>query len=191
MVNIGAHIDSAFKEIIKHQFFSNFPNMLTPTYSNGQPRFHNIHDFYPVSEEYDLPSRKVTFKRLPKREDIFPFRDYIRPNNGLPHWWNNYNNIKHHFDRCFKEATLETVRDALAGAFLLNVIHKPARKRLFDYGLLTPKYQQGTTFFVTYNDLFDGEAMFPRRISGVKTNNPFRMDTEIFSFDYEGINLRQ
>jgi hypothetical protein len=191
MVTIGAHIDSAFKEIIKHPFFSNFPDMLTPTYSNGRSRFHNITDFYPVSEEYNLPSLKVTFKRLPNREDLYPFQGYVRQNNGSPYWWENYNNIKHHFDMCFKEATLATVRDALAGAFLLNVIHRPARKRLFDNGLLTPKYQQGTTFFETYNDLFDGEPMFSDRKLEVKTNNPFKIETGIFSFDYEGISLRR
>jgi len=44
-----------------------------------------------------------------------------------------------------KEASLQNIRDALAGAFSLNVIHEPAILWLNKYGLLIDKFN-GSSF---------------------------------------------
>ena len=143
LLSIGAHIDSALKEIAKYSDFSiKYPEMVNPTTKKGKPRNPIITDYYPISEEYILPKQVVTFKCLPNRENIFPFENYTRQSgNNLPYWWTAYNNVKHHFDEGFKEAKLKTVRDALAGAFLLNVIFEPSTNRLEKYGIVKDKYQ--------------------------------------------------
>lgn len=179
ILGIGAHVDSAFKEIFRWSVFSSKYASILSKVNSGKS---NITDYRKLEPEYNLSKREVVFKCLPDRQTIVPFRGFDKES---PKWWRDYNKIKHEFSLNFYRANLNNARDALAGAFLLNVIHKPARKRLFDYRLLNPKYQQGTTFFETYNDRFDGEEMFPPRKLETKYNNPFTIDTSLFFYDYE------
>jgi hypothetical protein len=129
---IGAHIDSAFKEIARYpEFCTKYPEIL----KKRQP---SIADYFPLAEEYRLPQRKVIFKRLPEREQLIPFQQYTKVGDGIvtPNWWRIYNRVKHRFSENFEKANLQNARDALAGAFLLNVIHTPAYIRLIEYNLV-------------------------------------------------------
>src|SRR4030065_510295 len=55
---IGAHIDSAFKEIAKYPEFSvQYPEILDPKTKKGKSRTPNIKDYYPISEIYKLPQK--------------------------------------------------------------------------------------------------------------------------------------
>lgn len=185
ILSIGAHIDSAFKEIaIFPDFLSNYPEMAKPKTKKGKSRKLTIKDYYPISEEYKLTEEVVTFKCLPRREPVKPFLQYQRKcGETLPDWWHIYNNVKHNFRENFKEAKLKTVRDALAGAFLLNVIHKPAAERLFQYGLLKEKYLR--IGFEQIHDRFRGREMQPTCCSPSDTEDPFTIETELFLYDYE------
>jgi hypothetical protein len=149
LLAIGAHIDSALKKIAEDPSFSTkYPKMINPTGKNPktneeEPRLQNINDFYPLSEEYKLYEKVVSFKRLPDREPITPFEEYRKEIGKVPYWWTAYNKVKHHFTENFKEkANLKTVRDALAGAFLINVIFEPATIRLAEYGLVKFKFSR-------------------------------------------------
>ena len=188
LLSIGAHIDSALKEIAKHSpFRSKYPEMLNPLGKDGESRYPTIRDYYPISEEYKLPEQVAVFKCLPSRENILPFEKYFRESGKgkLPYWWKAYNNIKHNFNENFKEAKLITVRDALAGAFLLNVIHEPSALRLFDYGLLKPNYPQGTTFFEPIFDPFRGKQHQERPPNCKPIEDAYTMETSLFAYDYE------
>jgi hypothetical protein len=67
----------------------------------------------------------------------------ITPFKGVkPEWWGFYNDIKHDITTSLSKANLRNVRDALAGAFLLNVIFEPAAYRLAEYGLVKYKYSR-------------------------------------------------
>jgi hypothetical protein len=133
---IGAHVDSAFKQIATYPAFdTKYPLILKD--AAGNPKKPTIWDYFPLAEEYELSKLRVIFKRLPAGEDVFPFQQYQKiPVAGgkdkiqCPDWWIDYNSIKHQFTFNFSKATLKTARDALAGAFLLNVIHIPAAVRL-------------------------------------------------------------
>ena len=83
----------------------------------------------------------------------------------------------------FKEAKLKTVRDALSGAFLLNVIHEPAANRLATYGLLKAKY--APKGFGQIHDQFRGQKMQPDTCSPSNTKDPFIIETQLFFYDYE------
>ena len=146
IVSIGAHVDSALKEIAKHPMFEKYPDMINPKDNHGKSRKQNILDFYPVAEELKLTDKIVSFKCLPKKENLKPYESYIRTSSHVPEWWTSYNKIKHNFKENFKEAKLITVRNALAGAFLLNVLHKSARQLLWNNWLLNPKYSRGSLF---------------------------------------------
>jgi hypothetical protein len=139
---IGAHIDSAFKEIAKYpEFSAKFPEIVNPKTKKGKSREPNITDYYPFSEVYNLPQKTVMFKRLPEREQLVPFQQYVKVGGRIktPDWWRVYNKVKHSFSDNFGKATLQNTRDALAGAFLLNVIHTPAYIRLLEYRVVTPQ----------------------------------------------------
>lgn len=134
---IGAHVDSAFKEMFRCPDFSvKYPNILKKV-NKGKA---TITDYRELEKEYCLSKRKIIFKRLPEREVVIPFQKFESLES--PAWWTAYNKIKHEFSRNFKRATLKTAKDALSGAFLLNVVHKPAILRLFEYGVAKPKYRE-------------------------------------------------
>jgi hypothetical protein len=136
---IGAHIDSAFKEMARYpEFVTKYPLILTKP--SGESKNPTIRDYYDLAVEYKLAQRKVMFKRLPEREQLIPFQQYVKVEDRVqtPNWWRIYNGVKHHFSENFENANLQNTRDALAGAFLLNIIHAPAYIRLVEYRIVTP-----------------------------------------------------
>jgi hypothetical protein len=189
ILSIGAHIDSAFKEIARYPpFETKYPLILKN--ADGKPKKSTIWDYYPVAEELKLSKQKITFKRLSVREELSPFNTYQKAKDATgkdcitcPDWWNAYNDIKHNFKENFIDAKLKTVRDALAGAFLLNVVHVPASERLFDYGLLKPKYPFSTFVEILY-DTFRGRKMQPERPSYEPIDDAFTIETSLFLYDY-------
>ena len=184
---IGAHIDSAFKEIAKYTVrFGKYPEILNQKTKRGKHRKPTMKDYYPISEEYNLTEEFVTFKCLPDRENVTPFEQYNRKSEeNYPYWWTDYNKIKHNFSDSFKKATLQTVRDALAGAFLLNVIHEPAADRFRRYKLLIPKY--APRGYQQIYDKFRGRSIQPVFVSDLSSVDPYRIETPLFIYDYEKV----
>lgn len=147
---IGAHIDSAFKEMARYpEFLTKYPAILTA--QSGKSRNPTIRDYHDLAVEYKLPQRKVMFKRLPEREQLIPFQQYTKVGGRIvtPDWWRIYNGVKHHFSENFEKANLQNTRDALTGAFLLNIIHTPAYIRLIEYRIVTPDPIGRTEFTLT------------------------------------------
>lgn len=133
--SIGGHIDSAFKEMARYPEFSE-KEACKQTLKRASERKGIIKTGVNAFDaEYGISTKKVKFKRLVKREDVIPFsRD--EGENCVPEWWKFYNDLKHDVGLNIKKANLKNARDALAGAFLLNVIHVPAALRLFKYHIL-------------------------------------------------------
>lgn len=189
LLGIGAHIDSALKKIAENPSFSSkYPEMIEPKEKRGKykgaPRDQELMDYYPISEEYVLYEMTVVFKCLPKRENILPFEEYRKELGKVPYWWSSYNQVKHNFSENFKKATLKTVRDALAGAFLLNVIHEPAAIELFKFSLIKPKYLPAK-LFEEKHDKFRGLDQHKERPNWYPIDDAFTIETSLFIFDYE------
>ncbi|MCL4430344.1 MAG: hypothetical protein M1167_06285 [Chloroflexi bacterium] len=178
-LSIGGHVDSAFKEMARYSEFIENPSCVEILKRADEKSGIIVSGVRAFDEIYGLCSKKVTFRCLPERITLTPF------STNKPEWWDYYNEIKHNVSINLKKANLKNVRDALAGAFLLNAIHKPASKRLFEYHMLKPKYQQGTTFWQTINDTFNGQEMYPKRQLGKQLKNPFTLETSLFEYDYE------
>jgi len=179
-LSIGGHIDSAFKELARYPRFDKIESckeILERAKARQGIIVSGIHAF---DEIYAITSMTVWFKCLPTRTPLTPF------NCEKPEWWDFYNDLKHDVSVNLKKANLETVRDALAGAFLLNVIHEPAALRLFDYGLLKPIYPQGETFTQQTYDTFRGREQYKKRPLDLKPiEDAFTIETALFSLDYE------
>lgn len=193
LLAIGAHIDSALKIIAKDpNFSSKYPDMINPKVKRGEhkgeERDQELLDYYPISEEYVLPEMIVVFKCLPERENLLPFREFQKKEgNKVPYWWTAYNHVKHFFSEDFKQANLKTVRDALAGAFLINVLYEPASLQLFDYGLFKPIYPQGESFVQPLYDTFRGRNPFKTRPPNPDfkpIEDAFIIETPLFIFNY-------
>lgn len=63
---------------------------------------------------------------------------------AVPKWWDVYNGLKHEFSTNFHTANLENARDAMAGAFLLNVRHIAGAVRLSEYGIMKTELRTPT-----------------------------------------------
>jgi len=146
ILSIGGHVDSAFKEMTRYPGFSDHDEckqilkLLKESDENIKegkaPKTVPIWlSLKAYEKEYQLSKRRVIFKRLPEREDVTPFKPH-NPKTNAPKWWEIYNGLKHDVGVNIKDANLQTTLNALAGAFLLNVIHTPAILRLNDYGIL-------------------------------------------------------
>ena len=180
---IGAHVDSVFKEMFRCSDFSTkYPDILKKI-NDGKA---TITDYREIEKEYYISKRKVVFKRLPERETIFPFQQF---GTKSPDWWSAYNKIKHEFSQNFKMATLKTARDALACAFLLNVVHKPAILRLFEYGVVKSKYPEWVVYGDQHTALLE-EPTINVLYDILKTTiyPPLYVETNLFYFDYESPN---
>jgi hypothetical protein len=184
ILSIGAHIDSALKEMLKcREFSEQYSEIIKKIENKGA----TIIDYYPIAEKYCLSERKVEFKRLPEPEVILPFQDYVKNANETktPLWWKVYNNVKHEFGLNFKEANLVNAKNALAGAFLINVVHKPAIKKLFSMRVAKPLRR---TFDVEYEiGLLEERASFEglEKILDDTIYPPLYVETPLFFFNYE------
>ena len=184
ILSIGAHIDSALKEMLKFREFSEKYSEITRKIGKNRA---TIIDYYPIAEKYCLSERKVEFKRLPEPEVILPFQDYIKTANETktPLWWKVYNNVKHEFGLNFREANLLNAKNALAGAFLINFIHKPAIKKLYLMRVAKPLRR---TFDVKYEmGLLEERASFEglKKILEDTIYPPLYVETPLFFFNYE------
>ena len=134
LLGIGGYIDSAFKEMARSKMFADIEackEILKRAEDKSGIIVSAVHAF---DEIYEIRSKKVIFKCLPERIPITPFE------GDKPEWWDFYNDIKHDITPSFSKANLKNVRDALAGAFLLNVIFEPSISRLDKHGIVKDKY---------------------------------------------------
>lgn len=189
ILSIGGHVDSAFKEMARYPEFSNDEECqeILRILKKSEERKKEGKAPIPVSirnslkvfeRQYELSKKIVIFKRLPDREDVTPFKP-VNPETHGPEWWEVYNELKHDVGVNIEKANMRVTLDALAGAFLLNVIHTPAYLRLIEYRIVKPEL----TGRVTYS-LGPGwrekmkEWVKKKRISGV-------VQTPLFIYNYE------
>jgi len=139
VLSIGGHVDSAFKEMARYPEFSGNKDC-----KEILEKLKN-EEIVPITlplkafeKEYRLSERIVIFKRVPERERVKPFKPrHSRAKS--PIWWKIYNGLKHDVSINLRRANLETALNALAGAFLLNVIHIPSYLRLHQYHVFRRK----------------------------------------------------
>ena len=176
ILSIGGHIDSVFKEMARYK---DFKDTACKRYCREIREKIKSGDTVPIhlpinafEKEYSLSQRTVIFKCLPQGENIRPFAPAPSGNN-VPKWWTYYNGLKHDLSVNLKKANLRNVRDALAGAFILNVVHIPSLFRLNEYELLKPKF---------------GANKFTKADLEALTNNskPWgTVETNLFIYDFD------
>src|SRR4030042_2154879 len=148
ILSIGGHVDSALKEMIRYKgltFDNDIENIrgrlqrwedafASKNKINNSDKVYMPETFAVFEKKYSLSTRNVEYKILPNRQPNHPFMSIKNaPSTGL---WSISHGLKHDVAAALKEATLRNAWDALACAFILNVIHQPAMERLLEYNLL-------------------------------------------------------
>jgi hypothetical protein len=140
LTKIGNSVDSFFRNMLKDKAFDTYPHV-----SAMKKRKKDINYFRDFFEPiYELSGAEVdiayglTFYDTKYR----PFEEFGK--KKIPAWWNSYNHVKHTWFDCIEEATLENVVGALAGLFILNVLHLESREYLVKYqDVIVGDYMRG------------------------------------------------
>jgi hypothetical protein len=192
ILSTGGHVDSALKEMARSSRFSSNPEcqqIVTRLQKSDErkekgdpPITIPIHlSLKAFEREYNLSRKKVTFKNLPEIIVVTPF-EVSNPKTNAPRWWDVYNGLKHDVGVNIRSADLETALEALAGAFLLNVIYEPAILLLYDVDLLQFRLPREARRDVEFEiSRYMLESMIE------KTGAQFTgiVDTDLFEYEYD------
>lgn len=121
IVRIGNSVDSFFRTMLKNELFDSFPHVSSLRIRRRRRDINYFRDFFePI---YDLSGVEVeiAYGLTFYDKKCLPFEEF--KNDGRPNWWTAYNHVKHKWFDCIQEATLENTIKALAGLFVLNILH--------------------------------------------------------------------
>lgn len=190
ILSIGGHVDSAFKEMARYKGFANNDGcqkiVKRLRRSEEKVKTGMAPETVPISlslsafeKEYNLSKRTVILKRLPEEEEITPFEPY-NPKTNAPKWWEIYNGLKHDVSVNLRQANLKNSVNALAGAFLLNIIHYPAALRLFEHNIFKVSYLKPKQVIPTTKKAKNILQGWLEEKTGVKGS----VETTLFIYDY-------
>ena len=128
---------SFFKFALNDPSLNNTPNIASVRKKDKQ----TIGDFRQVfNEAYNLSSKEVHIlplftleqmpsgRELPRFETITPFASWA--SDTSPKWWTTFTDLKHHWFKNVKKATLNRALESLAALFLIFVQHINSREVL-------------------------------------------------------------
>ena len=192
LLQIGGYVDSAFKEIASYYTFTDMRICKRSGRSIEEKKkkkpIEDVLDACCILESiYNLSSNnngeliaKLDFgdKRL------YPFKSFATTES--PDWWSDYNDVKHEYSLHFKKASITNVLEGLAGAFLLNTVHYPSMKLLWQLGHLSVGLEAARGF----RDIFLSEKEFEGYMqNAILTLKPLnlgiRTETALFLYVHE------
>lgn len=194
ILNIGGHVDSAFKEMVKYPDFSSNTDCQKIVKIMKQSEENIKRGKAPITAPISLSLKaldtlcgiseeKLIHKRLPEREFIVPFQP-INKKTRAPNWWEIYNGVKHNLSDNLKEASLRNPVDALAGAFLLNVRHIPALIRLYRFGLIKMQWNGESAGKSVCDEWEEQDFLDCINNKSNLQQGPFFVETSIFLYLY-------
>ncbi len=146
MLQIGGYVDTSFKEMATYSSFANNGKCeaIKKKAARGELVSINLarEAFEPL---YDLSSKFVNVKspEYVGRVIVERWRPFAEFKYGKsPAWWKAYNEVKHDWLANFEKANVSNSLNALASAFLLNVIHKPSILILARSGVVKNRFEQ-------------------------------------------------
>lgn len=185
ILSIGGHVDSAFREMARYPKFSENEACMEILERASERRGIIMSGVEAFDAIYGLSALKVKFKCLGQRETVIPFSVSGGGENPLPEWWNFYNDLKHDVGFNIEQANLKNARNALAGAFILNVRHIPGALRLFEYGVLDTGYVELMETYGSYRRYrtFSRESL-EKILENKEIEHPLSVETPVFSYKY-------
>ena len=104
------------------------------------PSKHRLRHSY--TERINIPVRYSEFSHFTAEPN--PFKSFS--NIESPDWWDAYNKVKHKYSLHYQKASVTNVLQGLAGAFLLNAVHYPSIKLLWQLRYLKAGAKAGRDF---------------------------------------------
>jgi len=162
LLRIGGYVDSAFKEMAN---YFEFDEILVYDRRKGKMKreknvIKDIIDACGVFESiYKLSSNNggVLIAKLDSGDQsLHPFGGFSVVEK--PEWWDAYNKVKHEYSLHFKKASIDKVLEGLAAAFLLNVVHYPSVKLLWQLGYLKTGAQAGAKTGRGFTEIYLSET---------------------------------
>lgn len=179
----GSSVDTFFRDLVECPCVENEPSFKEVNHriQNRGNKSWNIHDFRDAYEpiyEFSQNILKVPFG-LSHYPVIQPF-DQFSISNGIPNWWNVYNNLKHEYYDKLHHATLDQAINALGGLLLLNVLHKCSQEYLIHIGIIKDPVRTLNT-----NEMVkafkESKTGYPTRWTMLQGCN---IQTPVFVFEY-------
>lgn len=176
LVRIGDLVDSFFRFMVNSKSLDNEKTVKelrekiqkkpdwNPNIIDFRTTFNPIFQFSSVEIEADYG--------LTYYGKLYPYNDFGKKS---PLWWDSYNKVKHEiFEQIEKKATLENTLNALAGLFILNILHKESQQYLIRYT---------NVFFAEYFGKKEIEAYLGKSFIGVPENiaSKFLARTPVFT----------
>lgn len=130
---VGSSIDGFFRNMLDDNRFDSYPHVPELKSSRKRRNINYFREFFdPI---YQLSTVEVqTDYGLTNYGTCRPFEGFLdEENNKIPKWWDSYNHVKHGWYVNIREATLKNTIEALAGLFVLNILHKETQEYLIRY----------------------------------------------------------
>lgn len=154
------YIDTVFKEMAKYQEFQKITECQEINeLEKGDYRNYNI--------EYARKAFKKIYKLSSNNggtliaklswfgdKELVPFKMFAVDKS--PSWWRVYNTVKHTWSKALEQSNMDNTLEALSAAFLLNAIHYPSLKLLWQLGDLKTVIKTGAG----YKETGMAESMF-------------------------------
>lgn len=131
LTKIGSSVDSFFRNMFYDKIFDSYPHVSSLRGSSRRKDINYFRDFFEPIYELSRAEVDIAYGLTFYDSKYRPFEEFENKKN--PTWWDSYNHVKHTWFDCIEEATLENVVGALAGLFILNVLHIESREYLIKY----------------------------------------------------------
>ncbi len=142
LIKVGNSIDSYFRNMLKDSKFDSFPNVIALREKKEKIDINYFRKFFEPIYKLSDAEIDISYGLIFYDTKHCPFAEF--KNDQIPPWWTSYNHVKHKWFDCIKEATLENVVSALAGLFLLNILHKQSQEYLLkNQNVILFKFQSG------------------------------------------------
>jgi hypothetical protein len=180
LLQICGYIDTLFKEMAKYKHIAKIPmcdniNRLEKT-NYRQFNINLARNAFETIYNLSINNGATLIAKLDwiRDKELTPFADFGQEKN--PRWWYDYNSLKHNWALTMTRANMDNVLEALGGAFLLNAVHYPSIKHLWEMEVLKTEYSRNMPEIA-----FD--QVLRRAISLLKPfDYPHRVETELFLF---------
>lgn len=133
LTKVGSSVDGFFRKMLEDSRFDSFSHVQVLKNSKRKRDINYFRDFFdPI---YQLSSVEVnTAYGLTFYGACRPFAGFLDSKNSkIPVWWDAHNHVKHGWYVNIEEATLKNTIEALAGLFVLNILHKESQEYLIKY----------------------------------------------------------
>ncbi len=188
LISAAIQVEATFKAIIESNYLDNDKIIDRTKLEAARNAIHggagNLDRYRSILEPYFMLSkRKVTIRQRPRTyrttNPFLKFRIGKRPS-----WWESYNLIKHSFYENIEEATMGRTFSAVAGLFLIHVMHLTHRKTLVDLDVIKSGNREFGLEGFARPALARVVCSSPRRIRKNVEIPAIWAETEFFEFDF-------